>query len=253
MLLAVFALVSREPFPTGQPAVLALSGGIAGALGLAALYQGLAVGNAAVVAPTSGVLGVAVPVFYGVWRHGAPAPIRLAGFGLALAGIFLVSRSTGEEGERGRAGFMLGVAAGLSFGVFFILIAEAGRDLVFTTLILARVVEFALAVLVVLLTRQRIPAPRANPVALLAGLLDSAGNAALRRRRSVRASRGGGRDRVFLPRRDRRPRRPDPEGEGVAWPGGRDGAVLRRDRAHFGPSRLTGGSKTCGCGTIGRR
>jgi drug/metabolite transporter (DMT)-like permease len=177
VVLAAFALLYREPFPQGRAVVLALLAGIAGAVGLAALYQGLAAGSAAVVAPTSGVLGAAVPVAYSVWQNGAPAALQLAGFAAALLGIVLVSRPVEDETSRGRQGFPLAMLAGLGFGVFFILIAEAGRQLVFTPLILARGVEFSIAALMLLASRLRFPSARANPIALLAGVLDGGGNA----------------------------------------------------------------------------
>ncbi|MGE5603903.1 MAG: GRP family sugar transporter [Nitrososphaerales archaeon] len=176
VVLILFALLNREPFPAGRSAVLALVGGVAGAIGLAALYRGLAVGSAAVVAPVAGVLGAAVPVLYAAFMRGAPAPLRGVGFTLALAGIFLVSRSATDEGRHGQRGLLLAVLAGLGFGAFFILIAEASHTLVFTPLILARSVEFTVGLLGVAFSRLRVPSPRANPMALLAGVLDGAGN-----------------------------------------------------------------------------
>ena len=40
ILLVMFALISREPFPSASTAALALIAGISGTLGLAALYKG---------------------------------------------------------------------------------------------------------------------------------------------------------------------------------------------------------------------
>lgn len=175
--LALFALLSREPFPHGEEALLAVLAGLAGSLALASLYQGLAIGNAAVVAPVSAVLGAGVPVAYSASLHGVPPPLQIAGFGAALTGIFLVSRSTGEAKDGRQRGLLLAVLAGLGFGVFFILMAEAGRVLIFTPLIVARGVMFLVAVGVILARRIRFPSPRANPVAVLAGVLDGGGNA----------------------------------------------------------------------------
>lgn len=176
-LLVVAAVARREPFPPGQTAALALLAGVAGSMGLAALYRGLATGSAAVVAPVSGVLGAALPAASTALSSEAPAPLQLAGFALALAGIFFVSRTVEHRGDAApREGFMLAIVAGLGFGWFFILIARAGQDAVFTPLILARVVTFGVALLLMLLARQPFPSPRANPLALLAGLLDAGGN-----------------------------------------------------------------------------
>ncbi len=174
--MVVFAVLAREPFPAGGGIWLSVLAGVAGAVGLAALYQGLAIGTAAVVAPTSAVLSAAIPVVYAALTHGAPEPVQVAGFAFALLGIFLVSRSSGSaEGAR-QPGFLLGVLAGVGFGAFFILIAQASTGLVFTPLIVARVVEFLVAAVMLAAGRMRIPSPRANPIALLAGVLDSGGN-----------------------------------------------------------------------------
>lgn len=176
VVLIVFALLYHEPLPAGRFVVLAALGGLAGAVGLAALYRGLAVGSAAVVAPTSGVLGAALPVVYTSLTHGAPSPSQLAGFALALTGIFLVSRAADHRHGNRRAGLLLGIVAGLAFGVFFILIAEASPGRLFTPLIVARCVEFAAALLMLAFGRLAVPRVRANPVALLAGVLDAGGN-----------------------------------------------------------------------------
>jgi drug/metabolite transporter (DMT)-like permease len=177
LLLVVFALARGEPMPQREAAVFALAAGVAGSIGLAALYRGLSVGSAALVAPTSGVIGAAAPVVFTALVVGAPAPLQLAGFALALAGIFLVARSPAHEVERdSRQGFLLAVVAGLGFGAFFILIARAGAELVFTPLILARGTEFAVALLLMAVARQGVPSVRGNPIALLAGLLDAGGN-----------------------------------------------------------------------------
>ena len=176
LLLILFALVRGEPLPQGREIGYALAAGVAGSIGLAALYRALSIGKSAVVAPTAGVIGAAAPVAFTALNAGAPAPLQMAGFALALAGIFLVSRSSADAGPSARRGFPLAVLAGLGFGAFFILVAHAGAQLVFTPLILTRVTEVLVALVLLALARQRIPSPRANPVALLAGALDAGGN-----------------------------------------------------------------------------
>ena len=61
ILLVLFALIWREQFPSVHNIIIALVAGISGALGLSALYKGLSLGSAALVAPVSGVLGAVVP------------------------------------------------------------------------------------------------------------------------------------------------------------------------------------------------
>jgi drug/metabolite transporter (DMT)-like permease len=176
-LLVVFALAAREPLPTTQAALFALAAGVAGSIGLVSLYAGLALGSAAIVAPTSGVIGAALPVAFTALVAGAPAPLQLVGFALALAGIFFVSRSHASDNRAPQRAFALGLLAGLGFGAFFILIAQAGEGPIYTPLILARVVEFVVALALLGIARQPVPSARGNPIALLAGLLDAGGNA----------------------------------------------------------------------------
>lgn len=174
--LGAVALITREPFPAWGAARLALLAGVAGSIGLAALYRGLSIGSAAVVAPTSGVLGAALPVLFTGLTAGAPAPIQMAGFALAIAGIFLVSRTTSGDPGAVRRGFGLAIVAGLGFGAFFILIAKAEQGQTFTPLILSRLVQLAAALLLMRINRLPLPSVRGNPVALLSGLLDAGGN-----------------------------------------------------------------------------
>ena len=139
-------------------------------------YRALSIGRAAVVAPTSAVLGAVLPVAFGLLTNGAPSPTRLAGFTVALLGIWLVSGSMSNKQALSDRGFLLACLAGLGFGGFFVLIAQVERGFIFTPLILARIVQLAVALLAIRTTRLPFPSFRANPIALLAGALDVGGN-----------------------------------------------------------------------------
>ena len=175
ILLGVAALLTGEPSPDGQDIGWAAAAGIAGAIGIASLYRGLAVGRAAIVAPTAGVLSAAVPMLFSAVAVAAPASRQVAGFALALVGIWLVASAPDEQG-RGRAGFGLAIVAGLGFGAFLVLIAQVPDALVFGPLVVARLLTLATALLLV--TSRRLPAPpvRGHPLAVLAGVLDAGGN-----------------------------------------------------------------------------
>ena len=149
--------------------------GLFGTLGLAALYSGLAAGRAAVVAPTSAVVAAALPALWGAFSEGAPGPLRLAGFGLALVGVWLVAQS-GEAG--GRAGGLgLALLAGCGFGAFFILIHRAGEGGTYWPLLAARSVTLVASLGAALALRPQGSARPALPLALLSGALDAGGNA----------------------------------------------------------------------------
>src|SRR5690606_23903130 len=96
-------------------AAWAAAAGLAGALGLVSLYQGLSTGRAAVVAPMSGVLSGVVPAVAGFALGERPSAVTALGFGLAAVAVWMVS---GGRFERA-SGFSLGLVAGLGFGLFF--------------------------------------------------------------------------------------------------------------------------------------
>jgi drug/metabolite transporter (DMT)-like permease len=175
-LIALFALARGESLPSLTDAAFAVAAGVSGALGLAALYRGLSVGSSAVVAPVAGVVGAIVPTLAGLWIEGLPGPVTLLGFGLSLAGIWLVTRSGGEGAGKGQAGLGLALLAGTGFGGFLALIAQIEGEGIFMPLVLAKLASLLLASL---LTRMgRLPLPRADqaPLAILSGFLDSGGN-----------------------------------------------------------------------------
>ncbi len=176
LILAVCALLWRETFPAWRSLIYAMLAGLAGAVGLAALYRGLSIGNAASVAPTAAVIGAALPVAFGIFMEGLPSAARLMGFALAFLGIWLVSRSDTTERLVSRQGFLLACLAGIGFGCFFILIAQVEPGKILTPLIVARSVEFCTAILLIRVNRLSFPSLTSNPVALLAGVLDAGGN-----------------------------------------------------------------------------
>jgi drug/metabolite transporter (DMT)-like permease len=180
MVLIVCTLLWREGLPPARDAGWAMLGGVAGALGLAALYRALSMGQAASVAPTSGVIGAALPVVFSILTGSLPGIERLAGFLLAFLGIWLVSQSPApagaEAGQSGRPAFLLACLAGASFGAFFIFVGQFESGLIFSPLILTRSVTFVTALILLRANRQPFPALNSNPVALLAGALDAGGN-----------------------------------------------------------------------------
>ena len=175
VMLTAAALARGEAFALDTALVWAAAAGLAGALGIAALYQGLAIGSAAAVAPTAAVVAAALPVLFTAATTGLPGPLQTIGFALALAGIWLVARAA-PEGLASRAGIRLGLLAGVGFGGFLILIAQVDVASVFVPLSVARAMMLAVGVLVVARQQSRLLTPASNPVALLAGLLDAGGN-----------------------------------------------------------------------------
>lgn len=176
VVLVPLAVMNGEAFPSAATIGWSFAAGLSGAVGIVALYRGLSLGSAAVVAPTSAVVGAAVPVLVGSLVESLPAPTALAGIAAGLAGITLVSRPPGVRAGVDRRGFGLGLAAGVGFGAFFVLFAQVERGGLFAPLAVAKLAAFVVGGAALLAGRQALPHPRSNPIALIAGVLDSGGN-----------------------------------------------------------------------------
>jgi drug/metabolite transporter (DMT)-like permease len=178
-LIAAVALLTGEGAPPASSLAWAVAAGASGAVGLGALYRGLAVGRMSVVAPVSAVLSAAIPVAWGALSEGLPAAPRLAGFALGLLGIWLVARSGDVGGAgAGRAGLGLALLAGVGFGGFLVFMHLGARGGTFWPLAAARGTALLLS-LGSALARGRAwrPGPGALPLILLSGALDAGGNA----------------------------------------------------------------------------
>ncbi len=171
----VLALVRGEPIPVGTDLLLCVVAGVLGGLGITALYRGLAIGRMGIVAPVTGVLAAVIPVVGGIILEGLPAVIVLAGIGLAVVSVILVSRVADEGG--GRAGLTEALIAGVAIGCFGIAISGLSEGQVFSSLTVIRLVQAVLVVGLVLGTRAawRLPV-NALPAVAVVGVLDMAGN-----------------------------------------------------------------------------
>lgn len=157
-------LVRAEPAMTPEALLFALAGGAGAAGGLALLYRGLSVGPMGVVAPVAGVLTAAVPVTFGIATQGAPPFGAVVGIILAVASVVLVSRasSDGQPGGGGsaRSGFLLGLGAGVGFGLFAIFASRLPDGLFVAPVIVIRAMTVALVVGLATARRQSLRVPR---------------------------------------------------------------------------------------------
>lgn len=174
--LLLCAALWGESFPDLATLVWPALAGAAGAVGIVCLYRALSMGHAASVAPTSGVIGAALPVAFSAITQGLPPVLRLAGFVLAFAGIWLIARPALADTTVSRQGFLLACVAGVAFGAFFILVAQSAPGKVFTPLVVARGSAFVAGLIMLRATRQPFPSLTSNPIALFAGVLDAGGN-----------------------------------------------------------------------------
>src|SRR5580693_7468856 len=134
---------------SGGPASLpglawGFSAGVIGGLGLIVFYVGLAAGPMSVVAPVSGLVATILPVAVALAEGERPGVGVYAGALLCLVAIVLASSAgktteAGDPGHTGRTGLAhpprrlgraiaYGTASGVSFGLFFLLIRNAGQS-----------------------------------------------------------------------------------------------------------------------------
>jgi drug/metabolite transporter (DMT)-like permease len=154
-------------------------GGVLGAGGLSALYQGLAVGRMGVVAPVAALSGV-VPVVVGLVAQGdRPEAVQVIGMVLAIGGVVMASRARDEAapGRRLATGAGLALLAALLLGAMVVALDAGGdRDPVWTVF-MVRVSSVALLWLVVAARRPSFETVRANLATLVgAGVLDNLAN-----------------------------------------------------------------------------
>ena len=171
LMLALFALVSQEGPPSSKSAGWAAAAGLFGALAIAALYRGLATGDAAEVAPVAAVIGTVIPVAIGSWQNGWPAPAQIVGLGAVFPAVWLVSRSRAAPNMGPSEGLAFAGLAGIGIGGFLVFMAQIEVGPVFAPLVVARIVAvcaglFLLSVVGVHPLRLHRPA-----VACLAGCL----------------------------------------------------------------------------------
>jgi drug/metabolite transporter (DMT)-like permease len=176
ILLLALAFILHEPLLPLSSLLLSCLGGVFGGIGLIALYRALADGHMGIAAPVSGVIAAAVPVIAGAFIEGLPTLLQLIGFGLALAAVWLISR-TGHAVVHWRD-LGLPALAGLCFGIFYVIIGSASGSDVWWPLVAARLGSLSLLLSVTLLTRQpRLVEKTHLTLIMIIGVMEVGGNA----------------------------------------------------------------------------
>lgn len=177
LVLIICTLIWPEPFPVWPLGLWAVLAGLSGVIGLGTLYKALSLGHSAVVAPTSAVIGAALPVIFGMIINGFPETIKLAGFGLAFIGIWMVSRVSGESSKATSSSLLMAVLAGIGFGGFYIFITLAGPKSTFTPLIISRTAFFVTTSVLLITLHRKMGRAIWSPTVWMTGLFDAGGNA----------------------------------------------------------------------------
>jgi uncharacterized membrane protein len=166
----IVALVVALAFPGSvglAGLVWGISAGLIGGFGLIIFYIGLATGPMSVVAPVSGLVSTVLPVGVALAEGERPGLGVYAGALLCLVAIVLTSSSGDADGSDadgsgarrvGRAGhgraIGYGVVAGVAFGLFFLLIRNAGQSGEFWPVAAGRIGELAVVLIAAALLRR---------------------------------------------------------------------------------------------------
>jgi drug/metabolite transporter (DMT)-like permease len=164
-------------WPSPDQVIWGSAAGVCGAIGLVALYRGLASGRMGIVAPLSAIMTALVPIMCAFFSEGLPKTAQLAGLGVALAAVwFLSAADTGLQRNSGQ--LTLPLMAGVGFGLFFVCIDRASTSGILWPLIMARLASLGIFTSI-LFTRRQMALPEKNQLAcmVLAGIMDTAGNA----------------------------------------------------------------------------
>ena len=162
--------------------------GLVGGLGLIIFYAGLAAGPMSVVAPVSGLVSTVLPVAVALAEGERPSVGVYAGALLCLVAIVLASSAGDAGGETGPArrparlgqAIAYGTASGVSFGLFFLLIRNAGQSGEVWPVAAGRIGELAVVLAVAAVLGRRLRPRRAGGSLLLvaagAGMIDVVAN-----------------------------------------------------------------------------
>jgi drug/metabolite transporter (DMT)-like permease len=173
----------------------AAASGVCGASGLVAFYAGFASAPISMVAPVAALVSAVLPVGVAIAGGERPGGGVIAGGLLCLIAIVLVSvQPSGPSPDQGNTdqgnpepgsprrqlrALGYGVAAGVSFGLFFIFLKDAGQSGVLWPVAISRSAGTVVAFGIALATRTRLW-PRAGGgmvrIALISGAIDAAAN-----------------------------------------------------------------------------
>ncbi|MCS7010515.1 MAG: DMT family transporter [Anaerolineales bacterium] len=177
--LLVAAILTDAPRPDLPALLWSAAAGAVGMTGLLLLYHAFAVGQISLAAPISALLSAALPIVVGLWWEGLPELPNLAGFGLALAAIWLISSHGSAKQNKQVRWRDLGPAflSGIFFGLYFIFMERGSQQTALWPMVTSR----AAGILVVLTYmsfahRPFLPPRSVWPLIALNGLLDVTGN-----------------------------------------------------------------------------
>jgi uncharacterized membrane protein len=172
----LWVLVAHDPVPGLSELIPAALAGVAGLVGLGALYRGLAIGAMGIVAPISAASPL-VPLAVDTTRGLVPGEVQWLGVALVLAGITALALEPTGDG-RVASGVGLALVAALGFGLFFVGLDAGADESAPWAVVAARTASVSIAAATALLvTRTSLRPPRTLlPLLVAVGVFDTGAN-----------------------------------------------------------------------------
>jgi drug/metabolite transporter (DMT)-like permease len=185
ILLAAALPFLPEAAPTRADLLWGVLAGLTGGVGVALLYHALAIGTMAVVAPTTAVCAVTIPVVVAVMLGERPSSLAAGGILLGIVSIVLVSRQTASAGaeqhsralDRRGTGVGIALISGVAIGFFFLTLAQTRSEAGMWPLLMARLLSVLLFGGIAAMNRQSLGlTPRLTILAVVCGAVDMLAN-----------------------------------------------------------------------------
>jgi drug/metabolite transporter (DMT)-like permease len=138
--LAIMLAIVREPLPAWADLGWSAIAGVMGSAGLLLLFRALAGGKMSIAAPVSALMAAVLPVIASSMTEGLPGIFKYAGFVLALAAIWLISRGDGHQTKLHLhlADLRTPLLSGVLFGIYFILMNKGSQTAIVWPMVAAR-------------------------------------------------------------------------------------------------------------------
>jgi drug/metabolite transporter (DMT)-like permease len=178
VMVAVFLPLFSTAAPRSADLWWGAAAGLAGGVGVGLLYYGLAIGTMSVVAPTTAVLAVAIPVVASIALGERPGWLAVAGILVGIGAIALVSRPTVNAQATARpSGLGVALIAGVAIGLFLLALAQARSASGLWPLLTARLASVGLFAVIAVVGRRSVRMPvKLAAVAVGGGALDMLAN-----------------------------------------------------------------------------
>ncbi len=195
LLIVLAAAVASGDHPAAVGVGWGMAAGAAGGVGLIVFYSGLAAGPMSIVAPTSALTSAVLPVGVALAEGERPDPVVYVGAAICLVAIVLVSSAgtpvTREGGGNSLTALLAGrgfhvraigygTTAGFAFGLFFVLLRNAGQTGAYWPIVASRLAGLIVIVIAAVVTSTKPVVASGGARLLLAtfgsGVLDASAN-----------------------------------------------------------------------------